>query len=141
MQEQGVNGKLTHRTSLRVRYAEVDRLGTYYNSRALEWFEVGRTEIMRAHGIVYTQWEKQGYMLPLVEAHVNYRGRAQYDDLLWLDVSMEMAGRASVKFSVRITNEAGAAVADGYTVHAIVQPDGRPKRPPEWLISRLRSAS
>lgn len=137
MQQPGANEKLCHRTSLRVRYAEVDRLGTYYNSRALEWFEVGRTEIMRAHGMVYTQWEEQGYMLPLVEAHVNYRGRAQYDDLLWLDVSMEMAGRASLKFSVRITNESGAAVADGYTVHAILQPDGRPTRPPQWLLARL----
>ncbi len=137
MQQPGANGKLEHRTSLRVRYAEVDRLGTYYNSRALEWFEVGRTEIMRAHGMVYTQWEEQGYMLPLVEAHVNYRGRAQYDDLLWLDVSMEMAGRASLKFSVRITNEAGEAVAEGYTVHAIVHPDGRPIRPPEWLLQRF----
>ena len=76
-------------------------------------------------------------MLPLVEAHVNYRGRAQYDDLLWLDVSMEMAGRASLKFSVRITNEAGEAVAEGYTVHAIVHPDGRPIRPPEWLLQRF----
>ena len=141
MQQATGNGKLEHRTSLRVRYAEVDRLGTYYNSRALEWFEVGRTEIMRAHGIAYTRWEEQGYMLPLVEAHVNYRGRAQYDDLLWLDVSMEMAGRASVKFSVRITSETGEAVADGYTVHAIVQSDGRPTRPPQWLMTRLKASS
>jgi acyl-CoA thioester hydrolase len=141
MQQASGNGRLEHRTSLRVRYAEVDRLGTYYNSRALEWFEVGRTEIMRAHGMPYTQWEEQGHMLPLVEAHVNYRGRAQYDDLLWLDVSMEMAGRASLKFCVRITSESGAPVADGYTIHAIVQPDGRPTRPPEWLVARLRTGS
>ena len=63
--------KLQHELTLRVRYSETDQMGTFYNSRALEWFEVGRTEIMRAKGMTYVEWEKQGYMLPLVEAHVN----------------------------------------------------------------------
>jgi acyl-CoA thioester hydrolase len=129
---------LSHRLTLRVRYSETDQMGTFYNSRALEWFEVARTEIMRAQGTPYTQWEKQGYLLPLVESHVFYRGRARYDDLLQLDVSMAMAGRASLRFDVRIVQvESGQAVADGYTVHAIVDPSGRPTRPPRWLADLL----
>ena len=32
-------------TRLRVRYSETDQMGTFYNSRALEWFERGRTEL------------------------------------------------------------------------------------------------
>ena len=129
---------LSYQTTLRVRYSETDQLGTYYNSRALEWFEVGRTELMRSRGIPYTQWEKQGYMLPLVEAHVTYRGRASYDDLLTLDVSLAMVGRASVRFDVKITNaQTGQAVAEGYTIHAIVNTAGKPTRPPSWLVERL----
>ena len=129
---------LSYQTTLRVRYSETDQLGTYYNSRALEWFEVGRTELMRSMGIPYTQWEKKGYMIPLVEAHVTYRGRASYDDLLALDVSVEMVGRASVRFAVKITNaQTGQAVADGYTIHAIVNPEGKPTRPPVWLVEKL----
>ena len=134
----GAGGVLRHTTTLRVRYSETDQMGTFYNSRALEWFEVGRTEIMRAHGMPYAQWEKQGYMLPLVEAHLNYRGRARYDDELRLEVEMTMAGRASLRFDVKITQaEGGAAVADGYTVHAIVDAAGRPTRPPMWLKELL----
>ena len=105
---------LEHKLQLRVRYSETDQLGTYYNSRALEWFEVARTELMRAHAMPYTRWEEQGVRLPLVEAHVNYRGRAKYDDLLDLCVELTMAGRASLRFAVTITQAAdGGAVADG----------------------------
>ena len=32
---------------LRVRYSETDQMGTFYNSRALDWFECGRTELLR----------------------------------------------------------------------------------------------
>ena len=135
----GKAGSLTHELTLRVRYSETDQLGTYYNSRALEWFEVARTELMRAHDMPYVGWEKQGFMLPLVESHVYYRGRARYDDLLRLHVTMTMAGRASPRFDVRITNEVGEVVADGYTVHAIVTPEGKPTRPPRWLMERLQA--
>ena len=131
---------LTHELTLRVRYSETDQLGTYYNSRVLEWFEVARTELMRAAGVPYVDWEKQGFMLPLVEAHVNYRGRARYDDLLHLIVTMEMAGRASVRFAVHITNDAGQPVADGYTIHAVVDAAGRAMRPPAWLIQLLKTS-
>ena len=123
-----------HRLSLRVRYSETDQMGTFYNSRALEWFEVARTELMRSTGRPYTQWEEQGYLLPLVESHVYYRGRARYDDLLQADVSMEMAGPASLRFEVKIVQaESGQVVVEGYTIHAITKPDGKPTRPPQWL--------
>lgn len=126
---------IRHTTTIRVRYAETDQMGTFYNSRALEWFEVGRTELMRAHGMPYVQWEAQGYLLPLVEAHVNYRGRARYDDALDVAVEMAMAGRASLKFAVTITR-AGQVVAEGWTIHAIVDPSGKPTRPPGWLLEK-----
>src|ERR1039458_1458423 len=63
----------------RVRYSETDQMGTFYNSRALEWFECGRTELLRSLRLPYAEMEKRGVFLPVVEAHVEYRGRARYD--------------------------------------------------------------
>jgi acyl-CoA thioester hydrolase len=74
---------------------------TFYNSRALEWFEVGRTELLRAAGVPYASMEQRGTLLPLVEAHVKYEGRARYDDLLQLDLSAALAGKASLRFDYR----------------------------------------
>ena len=58
-------------------------MGTFYNSRALEWFECGRTELMRNRlGMSYAVLEEKGVFLPLVEAHLEFQGGARYDDLL-----------------------------------------------------------
>jgi acyl-CoA thioester hydrolase len=125
--------------SLRVRYSETDQMGTFYNSRALEWFECGRTELLRYLGVPYARLEAQGYRLPLVEAYVLYRGRARYDDLLAVTTSVSMAGRARLRFDVRIVQaEDGAEVAEGYSVHAVAGADGRAIRPPDWLVRKVR---
>jgi len=113
-------------------------MGTFYNSRVLEWFECGRTEWLRAAGIAYAQMEQRGVMLPLVEAHVNFCGRARYDDLLRLTIRAAMAGKASVRFDVSIDqSESGEPVAGGYTIHALTDPSGKPIRPPAWFIEAL----
>ena len=71
---------------LRVRYSETDQMGTFYNSRALEWFECGRTELMRNRvGLSYAALEAKGIFLPLVEAHLEFRGGARHDDLLRIE--------------------------------------------------------
>jgi len=129
---------LTHEIELRVRYADTDQLGTYYNSRPLEWFEVGRTELLRAHGITYAQMETRGLCLPLVEAHVTYRGRARYDDLLKITARLTLAGKASLRFDMEIVQAVtGAPVAAGYTTHAMTDGAGKPIRCPEWLTAAL----
>ena len=125
-------------TTLRVRYSEIDQLGTVYNSRVLEWFECARTELMRSMGLPYTEWERRGVRLPLVEAYVQYRGRAGYDDLLLLTTTLSMSGRASLRFEVQIEQaESGAAVANGYTGHALTDATGRAMRPPDWVKELL----
>ncbi len=126
------------KTTLRVRYSETDQMGTFYNSRALEWFEVGRTEWLRQTGVPYTEMESRGVMLPLVESHVEYLGRAKYDDELSLDVSACMTGKARMRFDVEIIHAGSEKpVAKGYTVHAIISPEGRPIRPPQWFMDLI----
>jgi acyl-CoA thioester hydrolase len=126
------------RVRIRVRYSETDQMGTFYNSRVLEWFEVGRTEALREAGLAYTEMEARGVMLPLVEAHVEYKGRAQYDDLLEMNVRLSLEGKARVRFDVEIHHaDSGDPVATGYTLHAVSNPQGRATRPPKWLVDFL----
>ncbi len=126
-----------YKTQLRVRYGETDQMGTFYNSRALDWFEVARNETLRQMGLPYRTMEDRGALLPVVEAHVKYLGRAQYDDLLQLTASPTMQGRARVRFDVAIQRDDGQAVAEGWTVHAVTDPDGKAIRPPAWLTQLL----
>ena len=128
---------------LRVRYSETDQMGTFYNSRALEWFECGRTELMRRRlGLSYAELETKGIFLPLVEAHLEFQGGARYDDLLDITSVVEMCGRAKLRFEVQITQNAnGKPVVRGYTVHAFADDDGKPIRPPTWFLELMQKTA
>jgi acyl-CoA thioester hydrolase len=132
----------SHRICFRVRYSEVDQMGSYYNSRALEWFEHGRAELVRSLGTSYREMERRGALLPVVEAHVQFLGRAQYDDLLAMTTTLTMASRARFRFDVEIAlADTGQAVCRGWTVHAVIDPSGRPIRPPAWLVELVDSST
>jgi acyl-CoA thioester hydrolase len=128
---------------LRVRYSETDQMGTFYNSRALEWFECGRTELMRRNlGMSYAALEARGIFLPLVEAHLEFQGGARYDDLLEIASTVDVSGRAKLRFDVQIHHgESRKAVVRGYTVHAFTDRQGKPIRPAAWFIEMLAKAA
>ena len=128
---------------LRVRYSETDQMGTFYNSRALEWFECGRTELMRRRlGISYAALEARGVFLPLVEAHLEFQGGARYDDLLEVASTVGVSGRAKLRFEVQIHHaESRKPVVGGWTVHAFTDRQGKPIRPPAWFLEMLGAAA
>ncbi len=130
---------VSHTFTFRVRYAETDQMGTFYNARALEWFEVGRSELSRSMGLPYTEWEKRGAFLPLVEAGVKFKGTARYDDLLEMRVWTVEAGRVRLRFEyeIRHAGDNGRLVATGFTVHPLVDAQMRPMRLPDWVRSSM----
>ncbi len=132
---------LSHTMTLRVRYSETDQMGTFYNSRPLEWFECGRSELLRSLGLPYSSLEEKGIFLPLIESHVQYLGRARYDDLLEMTTTLTFAGRARLRCAVEMVQaESRKAVVSGYTVHALTDAEGKPIRPPAWLLEKLEQA-
>jgi len=128
---------------LRVRYSETDQMGTFYNSRALEWFECGRTELMRRKlGLSYAELEARGVFLPLVEAHLEFKGGARYDDLLEIASTVAMDGRAKIRFDAQIIqNTNGKPVVCGHTVHVFADAHGKPIRPPAWFVELMEKAA
>ena len=126
----------------RVRYSETDQMGTYFNSRALDWFECGRTEFFRQTGTSYAEMEERGVLLPVVESYVKYGGRARYDDLLEMTTTGRLVGKARIRCDVKIVHaDTGAPVAEGYTIHAFVNPAGKPIRAPQWFIEAMDATS
>jgi len=128
---------------LRVRYSETDQMGTFYNSRALEWFECGRTEWTRNRlGLSYAALEAKGLFLPLVEAHLEFRGGARYDDLLAVCTSAHLSGRARLRFDAQISHHStGNPVVRGYTIHAFTDAGHKPVRPPAWFLALIDNAT
>ena len=70
--------------TIRVRYAETDRMGLLHHANYLVYFEQGRTELLRARGVTYKDLEDQGYLLVVTRVEVRFKSPARYDDLLTL---------------------------------------------------------
>jgi acyl-CoA thioester hydrolase len=116
---------------VRVRYAETDQMGVVYYANYLVWFEVGRTEWLRDAGSTYRAMEAEGWALPVISAHCDYRLGARYDDELEIRTRARLASPARLAFDYDVVRRADAAVvATGYTVHATIDRGGRPVRLP-----------
>ncbi len=126
---------LVRRTRLRVRYAETDRMGVVYYANYLVWFEVGRTEWLRDTGWTYRDMESDGFALPVIEAHCEYRQPARYDDDIEIATRATLLTPVRIRFDYQVTRGDDAEpVATGHTVHAALDGTGRPCR----LPSRVR---
>ena len=122
---------------LRVIYGDTDQMGMVYYGNYLRYFEVARTEFLRGAGAEYRAFEAaHGLRLPVVEATVNYRKPARYDDELALHAAVPEMRKASARFVYAIRRVAdGALIATGHTVHACVSAE-RPGRPPPRPAAR-----
>ena len=123
-------------TIVRVRYAETDRMGVVYHANYFVWFEVGRCELLRAAGTSYRALEDDdGVLLPVIEAHCEYRQPGRYDDELEIRVQGRLRSPARLAFEYEVLRPTdGATLARGHTVHAATNHKGRPCR----LPSRIR---
>jgi acyl-CoA thioester hydrolase len=123
---------------IRVRYAETDQMGVVYYANFFVWFEVGRTDLLRASGWSYREMEAGGVGLPVIEAHCVYRRPARYDDDLEIRTRGTLVSPVRVQFEYEVVRSADdLSLATGRTVHAALDKDGRPCRLPERVRDLL----
>jgi acyl-CoA thioester hydrolase len=131
--------RLERRTRVRVRYADTDRMGVAYYANYLVWFEVGRTEWLRDSGSTYRELERTGVLLPVIEAHCEYRRPARYDDEIEVGTTASLITQVRLRFDYEVWRPGeDAPLAMGYTVHASLDPGGRPCRLPSHVRDMLR---
>jgi acyl-CoA thioester hydrolase len=119
---------------LRVRYADTDRMGVVYYANYLIWFEVARTEWLRESGWSYRQMEEEGFSLPVIEAHCEYRQPARYDDEVEIRTRATLLTPVRIRFDYEVWRVGlSSPAALGHTVHATLDGRGRPCRLPAWV--------
>jgi acyl-CoA thioester hydrolase len=123
---------------VRVRYADTDQMGIVYYANYLVWFEVARTEWLRDSGWSYREMESAGIALPVIEAHCEYRHAARYDDELDIHTRATLLTAVRIRFDYEVRRGGQASpAAVGHTVHAALDPSGRPCRLPERVRALL----
>ncbi|MCA9283496.1 MAG: acyl-CoA thioesterase, partial [Phycisphaerales bacterium] len=126
------------RTSIRVRYCECDPMGVAHHASYVPWFEIGRTELLRAADISYAELEESGIFLVITRLEVKYRQPARYDNQLTVITTVTRGGRARIDHDYELwLDEPGRErthlLATASTTLACVGSDGRPRPLPEWL--------
>ena len=87
---------------IRVRYGETDTSGVVYHGDYFQYFEIGRTELMRSLGVPYREMEESGVFLSVVDAAARYLRPAHYDDRLRIETTLTEVGGARVSFRYEI---------------------------------------
>jgi acyl-CoA thioester hydrolase len=115
-------------------------MGIVYYANYLVWFEVGRTDLLRESGWTYRDMEQDGFSLPVIESHCEYREPARYDDELEIRTMGTLESPVRVRFNYRVVRVGdGALLASGHTVHAALDRQRKPRRRPERVRAVLQS--
>jgi acyl-CoA thioester hydrolase len=123
-----------HEIELRVRYQETDPMGFLHHANYFTYFEIGRTELLRAAGGNYRTMEEQGLFVVVVRAECRFHRPARYDDLLRLRTTVVRSGPAKIEHEYRLTRGA-ELLAEARLTLAMVDRQGSVQRVPEWLSS------
>ncbi len=122
----------------RVIYADTDKMGVVYNGNYLSYFEIGRNELMRHLGLAYTEVEKSGLILPVIDAYVKYIKPAYYDDVLVIKAQLNETLSAKIQFIYTISCN-NVLIAEGYTNHVFANAETmKPVRPPKMYVELLQ---
>jgi acyl-CoA thioester hydrolase len=113
----------------RVIYGDTDAAGVVYNANYLRYFEIGRTEMMRAWAMPYSAIEEMGCVLPVTESYLRFKAPAAYDDLVTISTSLVEISKVSCRFHYAITREQtdgrSLLLVKGFTSHACVNRQGK----------------
>ena len=91
-------------------------------------------EWLRATGHSYREMERQGRGLVVVEALLNYRRPAFFDDELTLITNLAELGKVSLRFDYEVLRDTEVLVT-GHTRHACIDlARGKPVKMPEELL-------
>ncbi|MEN8128209.1 MAG: thioesterase family protein [Planctomycetota bacterium] len=123
-----------HTITIIPRYSETDQAGVVHHTVYPVWFEMGRTELLRVNGLAYSQLEKAGVFFVVAELTAKYRRPCFYDEQLDLVTTCNRITNARVEHTYQLKRaETGVLLAEGTSILACVDKQGKPRRMPEFM--------
>ncbi|HEY7751460.1 MAG TPA: thioesterase family protein [Ignavibacteriaceae bacterium] len=131
---------LVHKTSVRVRYADTDQMHYAYNGKFFEYFEVGRTEMMRENNLPYKKIEENGFQMPVYETYIKFINPALYDELLEIETKVEKlpVARVHIDHTIR-SQDRNIIIAEGYVELVFINKENKKiSRAPEFFMKAIK---
>ena len=131
---------IQHIYQTKIYYKDIDQMGIVYYSRYFEYFEESRTEMLNDIGLKYSEIELQGYMMPVIEAHAEYKKGASFEDeiIIRSQVTEMPKTRLTVRYEIKLKNKY-ELLLKGYTIHVFTNKKGRPIKIPKYIFEIFNS--
>ena len=128
----------SHTIAIVPRYAETDKGGVVHHSVYPVWFEMGRTELLRANGVAYKDLERAGVFFVVARLQIKYRRPAEYDEELELETTCSLVTASKVEHTYTLRRHRdGVVLAEGTSILACVDASGELRRVPDFFQSRI----
>jgi acyl-CoA thioester hydrolase len=119
----------------RIYYEDTDAGGVVYHARYLGFFERGRTEFFREHGLSVKQLHEEGSIFPVVRMEIDFRHPAKLDDLVRVETLLTAVGKTSFNMKQRLVRVVDCrTLVEGQVKLVCVGPEMKPKRLPMQLV-------
>ena len=128
---------MTHRTTVRVRFYELDPYGHVNHSVYIQYFEAARAQWLNELGFPLDRLQRDGIQIVVTEINTRYLGSAGPDEELVVETQAEEMRRVSMRFLQRILR--GDEILVEQTISAAcISESGRPTRVPAELATALQ---
>lgn len=121
-----------HEIQIRVRYQETDAMGVLHHANYFTYFEMGRTELLRANGVAYRDLEESGLLMVIVKIGCSYKRPAKYDDVLTLKTRTVRVTAAKIEHEYQLLR-GDELLSEGHSTLACVDRQGKVQRVPQSL--------
>lgn len=118
--------------TIRVRYAETDRMGYLHHATYFVYFEQGRTELLRQQGVSYRDIEDEGFFLAVVKLECRFRRPAYFDDLLTLRTTLTRTTAVRVEHKYELYRDS-ELLCEATSTLACVDAEGKLQALPDSL--------
>jgi acyl-CoA thioester hydrolase len=115
-------------------------MGYLHHSRYFEYFEMGRTELLRQIGVSYRECEARGVFFVVTKLQCRFLAPARYDDVLSLTTTTARVTRARMDHEYRLTCD-GRLLCEASSTIACVDRQGQPQAIPEFIGLSMGAAS
>jgi len=111
---------LRHKVTRRVRFEEVDSLGIVWHGRYASYFEDGRDAHGEAYGIAYSDFYRQGVVVPIKKIHVDFHRSLRLREMVSIEALLHWSEAARINYEFIIRDGDGRMAATGYTVQMML---------------------
>ena len=112
---------MKYRNYISLRYSDSDQMGVVYHANYFTFFELGRTGMLKEHGVDYYEVEEKGFVFPVRDVDCTYLKSIKLGERIYVETKIVKITKVKISFEHEIYNEDNELKAVGHTAIVCVR--------------------